>query len=102
PPPSRYTRFGLSAKMPRAPPKVHFSWPGSVLRSFGHPSTTSYGPEMSSAQMASATALADVRVVAVSASALGGIRRPPSEMPTARPATRDNTTINVLLIALLR
>src|SRR5436190_511669 len=56
PPLSKYTRFGLSAKMPRAPPKVNFSWPGSVLRSFGQPGTTSYGPETSSAPIAPGTA----------------------------------------------
>src|SRR6188508_3359498 len=34
-PPSRNTRFGLSANTPRAAPYVHFSCPGSVAISFG-------------------------------------------------------------------
>src|SRR6185503_15790064 len=64
PPPSRYTRFGLSAKMPRAPPYVQPSCPGSVLRSFGQPATTSYGPDTSCTPMASGTAENAVAVVA--------------------------------------
>src|SRR6185436_20011551 len=104
PPPSRKTRFGLSAKIPRAPPYVHFSWPGSVLRSCGHPSTTSYGPETSSAPMAAGTAEAAAPVPAPAASAAGGVDedagiiRPPSGMPAARPTTSANTAVAVLLM----
>ena len=98
PPPSRYTRFGLSAKMPRAPPYVHFSWPGSVLRSCGHPSTTSYGPETSCAPMASGTAENAVPGAAAAGAAADGMSRPPSGMPAARPTTSANATAAVLLM----
>src|SRR5262245_20004897 len=102
PPPSKYTRFGLSAKIPRAPPYVHFSWPGSVLRSFGQPSTTSYGPETSSAPMAPGTALNEVRSVVVCAAAGEFTKRPPTAMPTARPTANVKRIVIVLLIAFLR
>src|SRR5215472_17507408 len=101
PPPSRNTRFGLSAKMPRAPPYVHFSWPGSVARSFGHPSTTSYGPEMSCAPMAPGTALNEAGVAAVCASAAGFISRLPPAMPMTTPTASADTRVTVLLIAVL-
>jgi hypothetical protein len=103
PPPSRKIRFGLSAKMPLAPPYVHFSWPGSVLRSFGQPSCTSYGPEISSAPMAIGTALYETggADAAVWASAGGLNSRLLAAMPTATPTANDNPTVTVLLMAFL-
>src|SRR5262245_55908889 len=100
PPPSRYTRFGLSAKMPRAPPYVHFSWLGSVARSLGQPSCTSYGPEMSSAPIAVVTAAAVVAAAgaAAASSARVGIRRLPSGTPAARPTAKAKRTVAPLLM----
>src|SRR5262245_23629556 len=100
PPPSRYTRFGLSAKMPRAPPYVHFSWLGSVARSLGQPSCTSYGPEISSAPIAVVTAAAVVAAAgaAAASSARAGIRRLPSGTPAARPTAKAKRTVAPLLM----
>src|SRR5258708_37079696 len=101
PPPSRNTRFGLSAKMPRAPPYVHFSWPGSVARSLGHPSCTSYGPEMSSAPMAPGTALNEAGVAAVWASAGGFLKRQAPAAPHTSPLAHSNPTGDVFLFVFL-
>ena len=98
PPPSRYTRFGLSAKMPRAPPYVHFSWPGSVLRSLGQSATTSYGPETSWAPMAFGTAANVARDCASAGSSNDGSSRPPNGMPRARPTASASTMVAVLLM----
>src|SRR4030095_10600368 len=88
--------------MPRAPPYVHFSWPGSVLRSFGQPSATSYGPDTSSAPMALGTALNEVSSVVVCAAAGEFTKRPPSAMPTPRPTASVKRIVIVLLITVLR
>jgi hypothetical protein len=58
--------------------------PGSVLRSCGHPSTTSYGPDTSCAPMAFGTA-ANAALGAAAGAESGGPNRPPSGMPSARP-----------------
>src|ERR1700722_4967647 len=49
-------RLGFSAKTLSPAPYVHFSFPGSVLTSFGQPFTTSYAPVRSSPPTAPATA----------------------------------------------
>src|SRR4051812_34448774 len=86
--------------MPRAPPNVHLSCPGSVLRSLGQPGTTSYGPATSSAPIAFATA--ENGAPAAAGSAADGIIRPPSGIPTARPTRSANAIVAVFLMPLLR
>src|SRR4051812_748358 len=94
-PPSRNIRFGLSAKMPRAAPYVHFSWPGNVAISLGQFACTSYGPETSCAPIAPGTALNDGGA-AVCASA-GDVSRSLAAQPTITPTAIDNPIATVLL-----
>src|SRR5262245_7164662 len=84
--------------MLRAPPYVHFSCPGRVLRSFGHPGTTSYGPDTSSAPIAPGTALNEAGRAAVWAATGESMKRLSMIMPKARPTASVNTMVTLLFI----